>query len=401
MEAFLEILNVAWVTIGLVLCVIVFTEVGVNAYRTWIRKLRYGDKGKVVFSAGAEAYQDEDWAYDFFHECTENIKARWAPYVHWCVKPYHGRLITVDEQGLRHTWQPPAGSAGGEKRRVYVFGGSTAFCTGARDDWTIPSLLAKRLSENGMNVEVVNFGQPGHASTQEVITFFEQLKTRRIPDLALFYGGINDIVYAEETGRVGGLLKEENRRQEFNLVSDWRRQDLVREAIATLTRRTRRRLRGLGKILSLPQVQDTDYVRFTRQDIPRLSNDIMQCYADNVRNIRAIARDRGITVRFVLQPSLFGKKSMTDHEAGHLFKGTAAPELRISLFESAYDAWRRNPLLSGHDDTIDLGALFDDREEGFFYDPFHLVEAGNEIVAGALFPHVVEALENPVKPTSS
>ena len=134
MGTFLEILNVAWVVIGLILCVIVFTEAGVNAIRNRIRKMRYGDKGKVVYSALADAYQDEDWAYDFFHECKENIKSRWAPYVHWWVKPYRGRLITIDEHGLRHTWQPPAGLAGGEKRRLYVFGGSTAFGAGARDD---------------------------------------------------------------------------------------------------------------------------------------------------------------------------------------------------------------------------------------------------------------------------
>ena len=400
MGTFLEILNVAWVTIGLILCVIVFTEVGVDAIRKRIRKMRYGDKGKVVYSSLADAYRDEDWADDYFHEY-QNLKSRWAPYVHWWMKPYRGRLITVDERGLRHTWQPPADSAGGEKRRFYVFGGSTVFGVGVRDDWTIPSLLAKRLSEKGMDVDIVNFGQPGHASTQEVITFFEQLKTGDIPDLAFFYHGLNEIIHAEATGRVGGLFKEENRRQEFNLLSDERREDLVREAIATLTPRTRRRLRGLGKILGLPQGQETDYVRFTRQDIPKLSNDIMQYYAENIRNIRAVARNRGITVRFVLQPSLFGKKSMTDFEAGHLFDAAPAPELRIPLFEAAYDAWRRNPLLSGHADTIDLGALFDDREEGIFCDPFHLVEGGNEIVADVLFPYVVEALENPVKPASS
>lgn len=400
MGTFLEILNVAWVTIGLILCVIVFTEFGVDAIRNRIRKMRYGDKGKVVYSALADAYRDEDWADDFFHEY-QNLKSRWAPYVHWWAKPYRGRLITVDEKGLRHTWQPPAGSAGGGKRRLYFFGGSTIFGTGARDDWTIPSLLAKRLSENGMDVEMVNFGQPGHASTQGIITFFEQLKTRPIPDLALFYDGLNEIIHAEATGRVGGLFKEDNRRQEFNLLSDERRKDLVREAIATLTPRTRRRLRGLGKILGLAQGQDMDYIRFTRQDIPKLSNDIMEYYAENVRNIRAVARNRGITVRFVLQPSLFGKKSMTDHEAGHLFDAAPAPELRIPLFEAAYDAWRRNPLLSGNADTIDLGALFDDREEGIFCDPFHLVEGGNETVADMLFPHVVEALENPVEPASS
>ena len=400
MGIFLEILNVAWVTIALILCVIVFTEFGVDAIRNRIRKMRYGDKGKVVYSSLADSYRDEDWADDYFHEY-QNLKSRWAPYVHWSVKPYRGRLITVDEKGLRHTWQPPAGSAGGQKRRLYFFGGSTVFGTGARDDWTIPSLLAKRLSENGMDVEMVNFGQPGHASTQGIITFFEQLKTRPIPDIALFYDGLNEIIHAEATGRVGSLFKEENRRQEFNLLSDERRKDLVREAIATLTPRTRRRLRGLGKILGLPQGQDTNYVKFACQDIPRLSSDIMQYYAENVRNIRAVACNRGITVRFVLQPSLFGKKSMTDHEAGHLFDAAPAPELRIPLFEAAYDAWRRNPLLSGNADTIDLGALFDDREEGIFCDPFHLVESGNETVADVLFPHVVEALENPVTPTPS
>ena len=45
---------------------------------------------------------------------------------------------------------------------------------------------------------------------------------------------------------------------------------------------------------------------------------------------------------------------------------------------------------------IDLGALFDDREEGILCDPFHL--GGNEIVADVLFPHVAEAFGSPVKP---
>lgn len=95
MGTFLEILNVAWVTIGLLVCVIVFTEFGVDAIRNRIRKMRYGDKGKVVYSALADAYRDEDWADDFFHEY-QNLKSRWAPYVHWWAKPYRGRLITVD-----------------------------------------------------------------------------------------------------------------------------------------------------------------------------------------------------------------------------------------------------------------------------------------------------------------
>ncbi len=393
METILAILNIAWVTIGILLCVIVFAEVGVDAIRRRIRKLRYGDQGKLVYSALADSYRDQDWTYDFFHESMENTRSSWAPYVHWWLTPYRGRLITINEQGLRPTWQPPTDAGSAEKQRLYVFGGSTAFGAGAREEWTIPSLLAKRLFEHGLDVEIVNFGQPGHASTQEVITFIERLKTRPVPDLAIFYDGLNEVIHAEATGRAGGLFKEENRRQEFNLLSPDRKQDLVREAIGALTPRTRRRLDGLAKIFGRGQRRDTDYVRFSAQDIPKLSHDIMQYYAENVANIRAIARDRGITVQFVLQPSLFGKKSMTEHEEKYMFEGAAAPELRVPLFEAAYDAWRQNPLITGHGDAIDLGGLLDDRAEGLFCDPFHLVEAGNDIVAEALFPDVVKALK--------
>jgi hypothetical protein len=71
---------------------------------------------------------------------------------------------------------------------------------GAPDWGTIPAYLQEELEErfNGA-VCVVNYGEDGFASTQEVILLLIELQRGNVPDAVIFYDGVNDVTAADMT----------------------------------------------------------------------------------------------------------------------------------------------------------------------------------------------------------
>jgi lysophospholipase L1-like esterase len=168
----------------------------------------------------AEYYKNAPWAEDLFKELHESFSARWESYVYWRRKPYNGKHITINSDGLRVTPQfndSTAKIAPQPKLRVFMFGGSALWGTGARDSFTIPALLGLELRSRKTNVEVVNFAESGYVSTQEVIELLLQLQKGNIPDVVIFYDGANDAVSAYYQKTPGLPQNEENRIDEFNL----------------------------------------------------------------------------------------------------------------------------------------------------------------------------------------
>ena len=98
-----------------------------------------------------------DWYLTYNH-----VKVRWHPYSYWMMSPFKSRYINIDSNNVRATWQesrkPP--TAGVRALKISMFGGSTMFGTNARDDYTIPSILAQRLTSSiATPISVTNFGQ--------------------------------------------------------------------------------------------------------------------------------------------------------------------------------------------------------------------------------------------------
>ena len=143
---------------------------------------------------------------DFFSEAAR-LRLRWIPYSYWISKPFTGKSINVDSDGLRHTWHNGLTglySPGKRIFRIFMFGGSTMFGWAESDDYTIPSAVVKALTQRGIGgVKVINFGQLGYVNTQELILLLEQLRQRNIPDLVIFYDGYNDTFSAFQNGKAG------------------------------------------------------------------------------------------------------------------------------------------------------------------------------------------------------
>ncbi len=99
-----------------------------------------------------------------------------------------------------------------------MLGGSSLWGFGARDDQTIPSLLARNLDQRGWRVELKNLSEIGYVSTQELIALVRELQAGYRPDVVIFYDGVNDTTSALLEGEAGLTTNEVNRRQEFNLL---------------------------------------------------------------------------------------------------------------------------------------------------------------------------------------
>jgi len=116
----------------------------------------------------AESFQGEPWAKEYAAEFRASTQMEWRPYVLWRRRPFSGRLINVDESGLRRTWNPAGSEVGAA--RIFAFGGSTLWGNGARDEHTIPSYVSRLLNDAGRPVRVTNFGELGFVSSQNLVS---------------------------------------------------------------------------------------------------------------------------------------------------------------------------------------------------------------------------------------
>ena len=146
----LRFIRTGWSIAGLTLVAILLTEAGfrlVFAVKDHFTAVETPDPR--VVEAG---YGGETWPVQHYRELLL-LQERWRPYVYFRQKPFSGETISIDQDGLRLTWEPPPapvdrGSARAVK--VLMLGGSSLWGFGARNDRTIPSLVARKLHEAGL-----------------------------------------------------------------------------------------------------------------------------------------------------------------------------------------------------------------------------------------------------------
>ncbi len=152
------------------------------------------------------------------------------------------RLMNVDSVGHRRTAGNGVALGAKDTVRLFFFGGSTMWGTDLRDNATIASIAAQQLAAaapKGVAVEITNFGETGYAFTQELIELELQLRSGNVPDVVLFYDGINDMAAAGQYGAAGVSQNESNRSREF---------EFGRAVSGTENRRRRSDLRAAGAI---------------------------------------------------------------------------------------------------------------------------------------------------------
>jgi lysophospholipase L1-like esterase len=386
-KRFMIALQTGWSIVGITVLLLLFLETGLRL--SFALRDRLSAAVQPDHRILAEGYGGATWPIEHYREI-ESLEERWQPYVYFRPKPFQGKTITIGADGLRATWQPAVASGTGAGRKavkLLVLGGSSLWGFGARDDQTIPSLLARKLHERGLNVEIRNLAELGYVSTQELIGLTRELQEGYRPDVVIFYDGVNDTTSALLSGEAGLTTNEINRRREFNLLQSPRRlaailaeKLVIDSGFYRLARAFRSRLdnRMPAPALSLPD-----------KTANRLASDVADRYAANVKIVETLARGYGFRPLFFWQPTIFNKTALTAAERDEARKYAWTEP----AFRKVYERISESRELKTDPAFHDLSQTFVDEKSLAFIDYCHTTEIANARIAETMAAAVVSSKE--------
>ena len=294
----------------------------------------------------------------------------WRPYVYWRTEARSGPVMNIDADGIRRTWKAPGD--GRPRVRVFMFGASTLRGFHVRDDFTIPSHVAKILARDFAEpVDVVNYGQLGYVSTQDVIALALEARRCNVPDVAVFYNGTVDIESAHDGNEPGVPRWEYQRRNAF--------QDFERTLALRIARRS-----SLAQLV-LQYVPGWSWALGGIQKEPgefeARAREIVEIYAGNLRLVDALAREFGFEVLYIWQPVLWSRAEASPYEEAVAAVDSHRQPGRAELFREVYRQVAEHRELGTHPDFFDLRGSADGPGEPPFFDATHNTEAGNQRIA--------------------
>ena len=317
-------------------------------------------------------YKDFKAARSYWAEVGESWKGLlYEPYHLWRRQKFSGRYVNINENGIRFTYYNADPAIKGVKK-IFMFGGSTLWGTGAPDRQTIPSYLAKILNGGSGRYYVRNYGETGFVSTQELNRLISEVKRGDIPDVAIFYDGINDAscgageLFALNSPSYHGYMNDR-----FKLM--FKRSKIV----------------NLQEILKATYIyRAVDHVRFKLNPHPEwpwqkaperekteAARLAAKYWLDNYRIASAVGREYGFKVIFLLQPNIYtGRKILQGYEAEML-------EFRQDNQTAVYADIRGMIKLGGYPGVYDITDVFESVSEPVYVDWAHTGPLGNYYVA--------------------
>jgi hypothetical protein len=293
--------------------------------------------------------------------------------------PYAGKYVNVHEAGFRvgldqGPW-PPAK----DEIRIFMFGGSTLFGYGLRDEETISSQLQQYLGDRlKRKVSVYNFAQGSYFSTQERAFFEQLLLAGHAPDIAIFVDGLNEFChYTGEPAWTQAMRDFVNRQSD-----EWSQRWIYRTSLARLALGIRACLgpssEDAGQVADSAAGQHVD---------PGLLEAVGQRYLSNKRLIEAAASAYGVRCAFVWQPI------PTYHydSSRHLFlrQGVSVPH-RYAAPGYALMATRLDDKRLGRN-FLWLADIQQERNEPLYVDQVHYTAGFSKTMAEAVGEWLIES----------
>jgi lysophospholipase L1-like esterase len=341
----------------------------------------------------ADGYMNADWAKEYFKELSSMPGYKWHSYFYWRRAPFKGKYTNIDEEGLRQTWNSldHQGAAETKRLRIFMFGGSTLWGTGARDDETIPSFVAKMLTqEYGFNVKVINFGVGGHITTQEIIALLRELQRGNIPDFVVFYDGANDAFSTFQNRGMAGIPQNEfNREREFNLLQPGRLRRLYKETLlVTYTNSsTYQVVNSLARRMTGRELLRVEWNPSVYPPPYQVAHEVVRVYNWNITFVKNLGQIYGFKTLFYWQPVVFTKDKLTSYEQEVANKANGMGQ----YYEAAATAAKTQ--LSGIDVFHDISDVFRGDPKPYFIDTVHITGAGNELVARWILKDIIPIVQ--------
>jgi hypothetical protein len=320
-------------------------------------------------------YASQPWAPEFWNEFRLSRKQlRYVPYVGWRRPAFEGKLIRIDQDGIRFT---PGADCRPGSYKVFAFGASTLWGTGAPDWGTIPAYIQAGLAKRRSGlVCVVNFGETGYVSTQDVITLMMQLQAGNVPDLAVFYDGSDDIYAAYQSGHAGGHQNADRlaaifeRRDRSHPLLEWAQRSASFSLVSSAIKRS-----GIAK----PGAEGVAMSTARELNIPALSDGIVETYLGNYTLVSALAEKHHFKFFFFWQPFIsVGQKRLTSEEQ-EIRNESDTDATYTELVRSVYHTIAETA--QSHKNLHDLAHVFDGCDGLLWIDSAHVTPPGNELLA--------------------
>ena len=142
------------------------------------------DPNKCYGKSCLKGYEKYDWANKFYYEF-ENSAYEFSGYTLYKKKNYTGEFLNiVSNDNIRLTKGPLKLK---NDLNAYIFGGSTAWGYGAKDDLTFASLFSDKFG-----IKTYNYAQGGWDSSQNLIELTRLISRNKKLDIVIFFEGFND-----------------------------------------------------------------------------------------------------------------------------------------------------------------------------------------------------------------
>jgi hypothetical protein len=319
-------------------------------------------------------YTDMSLPRDLVQELQDSTEHQYLPFVHFRRRPYQGRYISVDSQGVRKTLNSRCDDP--KSLRIWMFGDSVLWGSGVSDAETIPSQLARLYSVSGQSVCITNYGEQAWVSTQEVVELLLQLKySNRPPQVVVFYDGTDEVLRPHPDAPT-------------DIDQSYYR---FREALETSQEEARPGLRYLEKsntVRALDLLSKEIHRRLakipalSRLEIEAAAQASVDNYQQNLQAVDALAQAYGFQAFYFWYPtSSMGGKPLTTEEQASVRAEQQKDRVWFQLKQAVYAICSNvhRPRFSY------MGDALDDQRGRFYLDSSHLTSEGNTIMAGRVF----------------
>lgn len=353
-----------------VLIVLVAVELGLHLI-DWAANRITRNPAKIPFRG---LYQGHQWAPTLARE-SDSRRQLYHQYLTWISKPFQGRFVNLDRETGRKTWNPPTLKA--PEVKVFMFGGSACWGYGARDDYTIPSQLSRRLNAKEPRYRVFNYAEPGYTFTQGVLYLITRLQEGARPDCVIFYDGFNDVYGAYQSGQAGTLhnvaqvrekLESKPRKLYWQAVKEW-----LQDNVYLYNR--------VYLVLFAPEPKFREVgAGFTDQELRDLATELVQYYARSLTLLDHLAQAYGFKYACFWQPALFTEARVLPQETRVDVRLEDKNFAKLYQFANQYLV--QHPLPKHF---YNLADVLNQRTQPCYLDLVHLTEEGYGIVADRMF----------------
>lgn len=251
-------------------------------------------------------YKNETWVQDLSNEQSSSYNFTYESFVGYKQQQHSGKYVNIDENSMRRTWN----SNTYNQIIIHCYGGSTMWGTDSRDDFTIPSYISKILTQEGYSIKICNYGMSGYDSNTELIQFQTNIKEGNIPHIAIFYDGVNDPCNAYLNNGAGKIPNYFTRKYQYDYFKHYENTIFPPDILQTMAKR----LYIVKFIKKYIPMENPKVETLNETYMKELGHSTYEYYLKNVKMIRAISNEYGVTTHFFLQPYIITKKPLTDEE---------------------------------------------------------------------------------------